>query len=482
MNTRSIGFRLTAWYAVALTVSLLVLTGTMGFAVRQSLYEAIDDGLRERVEGIRRFIKDHEDRLALPEVKEEFQAHGDLFRVRGEDGHWVHEADGLRDAAVPIYASADLETLPRFDIVEGAALPLRVVSQNVEIGGHIYTIQAAASLGELREGLRRALFVLLPLFPAVLLAGAATGYWLSRRALDPVDQITRTARSVTAQNLSRRLPVPRTRDELERLSETLNEMIARLESAFERITHFTADASHELRTPLAVMRTTAEVALRNPDPEEHREALEHILAELGHTANLVDNLLLIANADSGAEKLGKAPVDIAESVREVAAEAAVLARAKDIALETRLPPDAFWVEGDRQALRRLFLILLDNAVKYTPAGGRVEVRVSARGGNAAVSVADSGIGIAPEHLPRIFDRFYRVDRARSRREGGAGLGLAIGRWIAEAHGGSLTVASEAGRGSCFTFELAAFYPESMQGTPSSSVIGQATDWTGAASA
>jgi heavy metal sensor kinase len=453
VNLRSIGFRLTAWYAAALTVASLLLAAGMWVAVERSLYDAIDDGLSERVEGIRRFIEDHRDRLALDEVKEEFRAHGDLFQVRDEGGHWVHQADALRNVPVPPYASAKRATPPRFDTVQAGALRLRVISQNVDVAGTTFAIQAAASLGELREGLRRALFVLIPLFPIVLLAGAASGYWLSCRALNPVDQIVRTARSITAQSLSRRLPVPRTRDELERLSETLNEMIARLESSFQRIIHFTADASHELRTPLAVMRTTAEVALRNPDGDEHREALEQILGELGHTTNLVDNLLLMANADSGAEKLTKTRVDVAEAVREAAAEAVVLARAKDISLETRLPRDALCVSADRQALRRLFLILLDNAVKYTPSGGRIEISVSAHDGRVAIHVTDSGIGIAEEDVPHIFDRFYRVDRARSRSEGGAGLGLAIGRWIAETHDGALTVASEVGRGSRFTFEL-----------------------------
>ncbi|HEU4617268.1 MAG TPA: histidine kinase dimerization/phospho-acceptor domain-containing protein, partial [Gammaproteobacteria bacterium] len=397
MNPRSIGFRLTVWYAAALTVALLLLAGGMWFAVERSLYDAIDDGLRERVEGIRRFIEDHRDRLALKEVQEEFRAHGDLFQVRDEAGRWLHQADGLRGLTLPPAASEKLP--PRFDTVQAGALRLRVISQNVEVGGKTFSIQAAASLRELREGLRRALRVLIPLFATVLIASAAGGYWLSRRALNPVDEITRAARSVTASNLSRRVPVPRTRDELERLSETLNEMIARLESAFKRITHFTADASHELRTPLAVMRTTAEVALRNPDADEHRDALEQILAELGHTTNLVDNLLLMANADSGAERLARTRLDVAEAVREAAAEAAVLARAKSLSFEARLPRDEIWIAGDRQALRRLFLILLDNAVKYTPSGGRVEISagvISAgvQDARAVICVTDSGVGIA----------------------------------------------------------------------------------------
>jgi signal transduction histidine kinase len=254
--------------------------------------------------------------------------------------------------------------------------------------------------------------------------------------------------------LSKRLEVAPTGDELERLSQTLNEMIARLENAFQKITRFTADASHELRTPLAVMRTTAEVALRAPQADgEHREALEQIVAEIERMSHLVENLLLIAKADSGAADLKKRRVDIVEAVREACSEASVLARVKGLRFEAQLPETSLWVNGDRDALRRLFLILLDNAVKYTPAGGSLVVAVSAQDGCVLGTVRDSGIGIAREHLPHLFARFYRADRARSRADGGAGLGLAIGRWIAEVHGGRLSVESEPQHGSSFHVEL-----------------------------
>jgi heavy metal sensor kinase len=289
-----------------------------------------------------------------------------------------------------------------------------------------------------------------------LLLSSAGGYWISRRALAPVDEIARTARSISADNLSKRLAVPLSGDELQRLSETLNEMIARLESAFSKIVRFTADASHELRTPLAVMRTTAEVALRGPQADgEHREALEQIVAEIQRTSHLVDNLLLIANADAGYGRPNKARVNLADAVAEACTEGAALARAKSIVLQSRLPDEPVWVHGDVHALRRLFLILLDNAVKYTPAGGRCEVCVGARDGFVIGTVSDTGIGIASEDLPHIFDRFYRVDRARSRALGGTGLGLAIGRWIAEAHDGSITVESALDRGSVFEVRLRA---------------------------
>ncbi len=452
MNLHSIGVRLTAWYATVLAVSILFLGGAMWLAVERSLYHSVDESLRDRAEGIRIFVEDHKSRLSLDEVKEEFRAHGDLFQVIDDRGNAVHQAVALRGQAAPTIDKLGAE--PRFENAVINGVLMRFLSTSIDVDGHPYTVQVAAPLRELQRGLRDALWLLLPLFPLVLLLAAGGGYWLSRRALAPVDQITETARSITADNLADRLAVPATGDELQRLSETLNDMIARLESAFRRISRFTADASHELRTPLAVMRTTAEVALRSDRPKDvHREALEHIVAETQRTSQLVDNMLLIANADCGHERLNMARVDLVASVGEACAEAAVLAREKGVRFDVRLPVGPVWVKGDANALRRLFLILIDNAVKYTPPGGTCDVYFAQREGAAIGVVRDTGIGIASDDLPHIFDRFYRVDRARSRRQGGTGLGLAIGRWIVTSHNGSIDVKSAVDRGTAFEVRL-----------------------------
>jgi heavy metal sensor kinase len=451
LNLRSIGFRLTIWYTAAFALGFAVLGVAMWFGVQQSVYHAVDDALAERVEGITHFIEDHKDRLDEDEVKEEFRAHGDYFQVIDDAGRWVHRATALESTVTPT-----LDATTREDLLENVTLdgePLRSLARVVEIDGRSFAIQAATPLHDLQDGMRDAAWVLLPMFPVMLLIAAAGGYWLARRALAPVDEITQTARFLTAEDLSKRLAVPQTGDELERLSTTLNEMIARLEAAFRRITRFTADASHELRTPLAVMRTTAEVALRAPERDEPRAALERIVAEVERASQLTENLLLLARADSGAVPLQKHNVDLVEAMREACTQVEVLARVKALKLDARLPDTGVWVAGDAQALRRLFLILLDNAVKYTPADGCLEVSLRQQDGTALGVVADTGIGIPPEDLPHVFDRFYRADRARSRAQGGTGLGLAIGRWIAEAHGGEITVTSELGRGSVFTVRL-----------------------------
>jgi two-component system, OmpR family, heavy metal sensor histidine kinase CusS len=452
MNLRSIGVRLTLWYAAAFAVAMLVLGGAVWLAVQQGLYHAIDESLRDRADGIRIFVEDHKTRLFLDEVKEEFRAHGDLFQVMDDHGTPIHQAEALRGQVTPTVSGLTAE--PRFNDGVVGGVPVRFLSTNIDVDGRVYTVQIGAPLRDLKSGLQDASWLLAPLFPALLLLAAAGGYWLSRRALAPVSEITETARSITADSLAKRLIVPATGDELQRLSETLNEMIARLESAFQKISRFTADASHELRTPLAVMRTTAEVALRADRPNgEHREALGQIVAEIQRTSGLVENMLLIANADSGHGRFRMAPVDLAAAVEEAGLEAAVLAREKGVQLDVQLPVRPVWVRGDANALRRLFLILIDNAVKYTPSGGCCDVYFAERRGLAIGAVRDTGMGICPEDLPHIFDRFYRVDRARSRQQGGTGLGLAIGQWIAASHGGTIHVESELDRGTVFEVRL-----------------------------
>jgi len=280
------------------------------------------------------------------------------------------------------------------------------------------------------------------------------GYWMSRSALSPVDEITRAARSIDVRELSRRVAVPQTGDELQRLADTLNGMLARLESAFHRITQFTADASHELRTPVSVMRTSAELTLRKHRSEpEYREALAEILREAEKISQLIEQLLILARADSAAASVPLVPADLSEILHAACGQAGHLAEAKGLLLSERLPDHPLWVRGDALSLERLFFILLDNAVKYTPSGGRIDVNLFTSDGDALAEFRDTGIGMSADDIPRVFDRFYRADRARSRELGGTGLGLAIGRWIADVHGGEIRLQSEPSKGSTFQVRL-----------------------------
>jgi heavy metal sensor kinase len=288
--------------------------------------------------------------------------------------------------------------------------------------------------------------------PAMLVLCALAGYFLNRRALHPVDQITGTLRSISIGNLSQRLPVANTRDELQRLAETCNEMLARLEDAVERINRFTADASHELRSPTALIRTVAEYALRNPkiDPES-KEAFEEILAESVETSQLLEDMLTLARADAGYGTTVFEAVDLSQLVEDASARHRPLAEAKQQTVTVRTSGPA-WISGDRSSLRRLVLILLDNAVKYTPAKGTIAVGLMATPSEAVLTVRDSGIGISEELLPHIFDRFVRADPSRGE-VNGTGLGLAIAKWIAGAHHAKLSVQSREREGSVFRVEF-----------------------------
>jgi signal transduction histidine kinase len=277
---------------------------------------------------------------------------------------------------------------------------------------------------------------------------------MSQRALTPVDEITRAAQGINSKNLSKRLRVPQSGDELQRLSETLNGMLARLEAAFNRITQFTADAAHELRTPLALMRTTTEVSLRtSATVSEYREAQAQTLEEMEKTSALLEKLMLLARADAGVETLQRSPVNLADIFREACRKVRGLAEAKQVTFHENIGNRTLVVEGDSHALHRLFLILIDNAVKYTPSGGLITVSLARSDEFAVAEVRDTGIGIAAEDLPHIFERFYRADKARSREFGGVDLGLSIARWEAQAHGGEIEVESELGQGSVFRVHL-----------------------------
>jgi heavy metal sensor kinase len=451
MTALPLRIRLTAWYFAVLAISFSIF-GVIAFLVmRSSIYATVDEGLRNQAEGVRQLIQQTSQRgreSLVDELREleEVHAGGDLLQVSDLAGAWIYRSESTTryGLAVPKEARTSIATQ---ELREG---PWRVLTVPVRVADRTYIVQIAAPLDDFYEALDRFRWVLLLSSPFLLLLASAGGYWLSGRALAPVDQITREARSISAHSLSSRLIVPHTRDELQRLSETLNGMLERLEEAFKRITQFTADASHELRTPVALMRTRAELALRRPRPEdEYREALAQILRDLVRTSSLIENLMLLARADSGTERLQRARINLVDSLGEACLEGRALAEAKQISFHEQFPESPLWIEGDSQSLRRLFLILLDNAVKYTPPQGRITVSLSAGDGYALTEIRDTGFGIAAEDLPHIFERFYRSDRARSRESGGIGLGLSIGRWIAEAHGGAIEVQSAPGEGSVF---------------------------------
>lgn len=316
-----------------------------------------------------------------------------------------------------------------------------------------FTFIVGYPVAELRDALESLFAIFLILIPIAVAVSVVGGLYLANKSLRPVDEVTTRARRITAENLDQTIPPRPVDDEIGRLISTFNDMIQRLHSSFAQVRQFSADASHELRTPLTVMRGEIEIALRNPKtPEEYRRVLESALEEILRMSSIIENLLTLAKADQGTYEVNFSQVDLSALLKELYEDGEILAESKRIQVSLSMN-DPITIVGDWVRLRQLFLNLVDNAIKYTPEGGAVSLSVGRRNGTAVVQVADTGMGIPPEDIPRVFDRFYRVDKARSREVGGAGLGLSIAKWIAELHRGTISVRSEVDKGSVFTVEL-----------------------------
>jgi len=379
-------------------------------------------------------------------------ANGALLEVSDAKGQWLFRSPQFALASPPI---PSVRPGPAVFFTTNLELSqYRIAMQQVRAGEQVFQIYAAVPTEPFDQALDSFRIIEKECLPLLVLLASLLGYWLSGRSLAPVNRIIGTAESIGALNLSKRLEVPRAQDELQRLTVTLNAMLDRIEASFNKITQFTADASHDLRTPVAVIRTSAELALRRQRTEpEYREALHQILAASIETSELLENLLSLARADAGVLSLDLHPLELGAHVRKVQERAVLLSADKALDIQLQAPADPVWVKADALSLDRLLLILVDNAIKYTPRGGRCEIALSQDQGNARITVTDSGIGIGKEDLQHVFDRFYRADRARSGNIRGAGLGLAIARWITDLHGGNIAVESTPGAGSAFRISL-----------------------------
>ena len=315
---------------------------------------------------------------------------------------------------------------------------------------------------QVEEALNTLLLILWITVPSALVVASLGGLFLANKALRPVDEITKTARMITSKSLSQRIKLRRTKDEIGRLAETFNDMISRLDRSFKQIRQFSADASHELKTPLTILKGEIEVGLRKRRRlEEYRKILNSNLEEVNHMTQIVGDLLFLSKADMGEVHLQKHPTSLTQLVSEICAQAKTIALSKGITVHTSNDSDVA-VIGDRFRLRQLLLNLTTNAIKYTPEGGEMTISLERDDGRVRLRVTDNGIGIAPEDQPHIFDRFFRVDKARSREAGGSGLGLSICKWIVEAHGGEISVESEVEKGSVFMVTLPLAPPDGRE--------------------
>jgi heavy metal sensor kinase len=465
MRGLSIRWRLTLWYGAVLAAVLLLFGGSVYLTMRQAFLSRVDGGLEAELQEVADDIEAIADRAKLvQQLTRRFARHGAYeFQLNGARGEPIARGSRLGATALPVprvprsLEHLDFESAPlgTRQVQLGSLGRWRVASRLVAGAAGTGTVlaQVAAPLEPIERELAELLAVLLLTGPLALAAALLGGYLLARQALAPVDRMVAAAEQITAAQLDKRLEVPNPDDELGRLATTLNGMIARLERSFDEIRRFTADAAHELRTPLAVMRSAAEVALRSDrDPEQYRRVLEDQLEEVTRMTRLAERLLFLCREDAGLTATAHRPVQLDRVVCAAADHMKAVADARGLSLTVeRLDPCN--VRGDEGHLRRLLYNLLDNAIKYTPAGGSITVSAVASDGGVRLVVADTGIGIAAEHLSHVFDRFCRLDPARALDADGAGLGLAISQAIARAHDGTIAVESVSGQGTRVTLAL-----------------------------
>lgn len=457
MKKLSIGTRLTLWYLAIFVVALIIFGAGMWFSMSYHLYDLADDSLENQIEDLKNFLQAQNKDAPISNLQDEvrrtylLEHSGDYLDLYADSGQLLYRSSFLEGH--PVTMPAGNFNRPTFQSLWIARRPFRFTVQRLLVNGHTYRAVTGVPMDDEVETLQLFRTYSFMFAPLLLLVAAAGGYWLSRRALSPVDSLVRTAHDISGINLDRRVPKLSTGDELQRLSDTLNEMLDRIEKAFLRVTQFTADASHELRTPISLIRTEAELALRRSRGEaEYKESLRAILLEAERTTAIVEQLLALARADSGREMLHMETLNLSETMQDVQESWSQVAQIRNLQFSTNIAPNIF-VVGDATALRKLADLLLDNALKYTPSPGHVSLMFERVGSSALITVNDSGPGIAPEEQGKIFERFYRVDKARSREQGGAGLGLAIAKWIVLQHRGTIAVKSEPGTGSTFSVEL-----------------------------
>jgi heavy metal sensor kinase len=450
--TVPIRLRLTAWYFAVMLLTLSLFGVGMFVAMQLAIDQAADRDLHLRLAGVEEFVGRHaqmpSDRLQH-EIRERtgMRPGGELLQIATPDGGWLFQSDSMRQLGIsfgkvpPPGRSSSVTRVIR-------GVPVRLLTASAAIDAATYGFQLATPMDHSLTVLSRFRWLLLGSIPVLVALASIGGYAMSRHALAPIRRITEEARLITAEHLSMRLAVPAARDELQRLSLTLNEMIDRLQHAFGKITHFTADASHELRTPVSLIRSTAEFALmESRDEETYRAALRDNLEEAVRMTGLIEDLLTLARADSGDASLRFATLNVADSLNEAFIQMKPLGTANRIDMRLEAA-EGIVVMGDSSSVRRLFLILIDNGIKYTPAGGWLSASARCQGGEAIVELRDSGVGISQEDLPNIFERFYRADRARSRTFG-VGLGLSLAKCIARSHDATIEVESAPGHGSTF---------------------------------
>lgn len=454
---RSIRFRLTLWYSTIVALTFAVVAFATYQFVSRTLMASLDQSVTNEVKWIaarleRRESRNEEERI----LREDLIEHSAFFPLKeyveiwDDSGELFYHSLNLGGDTLANYLRAEpdhrwiLATLTNFRNHH-----IRIAFNKTPRG----TILLAMPTETVTAALSQLLNIIAWMGPAVLVIAVLGGTFLAKKSLSKVNKVTEAAKRITADRLSDRIPEARVDDEIGNLISTFNAMISRLDASFEQMKQFSGDASHELRTPLTVIRTQLETALNSRvSPAEMKKIVAHCLDEAIRMSGTIESLLLLAKSDAGQVLIKSERVDVKALMVETYEESVILASQKSITV-TLQKADPVTVRGDEYRLRQMLLNLIDNAIKYSRQKGAINLRLVKDHGSARIIVSDNGIGIPESDIPRIFDRFYRVDRARSREMGGAGLGLSITRWIVEAHGGSLSVTSDVNKGSEFTVTL-----------------------------
>jgi heavy metal sensor kinase len=463
VNSSSLRARVVTWFVGILAATLIAFGATLYFSVREYLKTSLEHSLSAEADAIGGTFLAHEEQKGQVwmegEINEAYapELSGRYIRIIRQDGGVLYQSGDSRDGSILL---EKIQPIPFDSAGSGCRTVHQPGSSNLMMclwrftssSGTRYRIDTGASVAQTDRTTSSVLKILLLITPLILVTAAIGGRLLMRMPLQPLVTLTERAEYVGTSKLGERLPVPDTHDEMERLALSLNRMISRLEDALSHNRRFSADVSHELRTPLTIMRGELEHVLRVPDLQQGiRDSVISALEEISRMARIVENLLAIARLDSGADAIDTEPADISELCRWTIEQMHLLAEEKQIVMQIETVPLTASVDAAR--MKQVFVNVIDNAIKYTPTGGRVDVVSFSAGRAAVIEVSDTGIGIPPGSLPHVFDRFYRADAVRSRASGGAGLGLSIVKAICNAHGGCISIRSTEGQGTTVRIEL-----------------------------
>jgi two-component system, OmpR family, heavy metal sensor histidine kinase CusS len=459
-----IRLRLSLWYFAVFSCVGIILCFVTWFLLQRALKTVALYEMGERIDDVRNILSAQTPDATLDTLRRQFSDYttrddGKWLQVLDQDGNWLFRSQRIQaiQSTLPLLQQSPNQnkimefkySTPNHRGRSGLAL-----TRTISVYGRLYTVRTGFSQ---RTSLALShMFArdLILLAPGLLLLAAIPGYWMSRKALSPIAELAQRARQFGTESLDVRLPISETRDEIHYLSETLNKMLDRIESGVRSIQDFTANAAHELRTPIALIRAEVEVALFSPRSNtEYRESCANVQKETVRMTGLIENLLMLARADAGVEPLRFEIVDAAQLARQVGNKWNASMSKTDLEFRTEIDNSPMSVLCDSLSIQRLLNILLENARRYTPAGGLVTLRATAENGSVLLEVCDTGIGIPEECVSRIFERFYQVDQVRSRELGGSGLGLAIAKWIADQHKAIFTVESHIGVGSRFAARI-----------------------------